>query len=110
MTIAEAEKVDAIGQDKDTLEIVLSVFDHLPWDDERTHIMALEGKLNSYLEFVEGGQIFEVYPAAKTNAVRIDVLTKYPMPELGRKYIERANVVAAQLGIVIRQVYRPGSS
>lgn len=42
MTVENTSIVDAVGTDKETGEVRLSIFDHLPWDTE--HLRLLQGK------------------------------------------------------------------
>ena len=36
------------------------ITDHLPWSDEEAHLLLLQEKLNTYIAFVESGQILKV--------------------------------------------------
>ena len=77
MSIIEKDKVDAIGIEKETGIVVLSIADHLDWTDPLQHIFLLQAKLNSYLAFLESGEILEKYPNAKNKGIRIDLYAKY---------------------------------
>jgi hypothetical protein len=71
MTVENTSTVDAVGTDKETGEVRLSIFDHLPWDTE--HLRLLQDKINVYLGFIESGEIYVSYPNAKGRPLVIDV-------------------------------------
>jgi hypothetical protein len=103
MTLDSLDVVDAIGREADGT-VVLTVIDGWDWSDERRHLEALEDKLNGYLRFIESGQIREDYPAAIGARLRIDVLTRTPIPETARLLIEEADATAHSLGTTVRHV------
>lgn len=89
--------------------LILTITDSWDWSDERQHLLALQDKLNSYLDFIESGQIFEEYPNAKGRKLVIDVVTRFPLPEIGVQFLEKANQACADLGVKARNTYYPGS-
>jgi hypothetical protein len=77
MTIEQADKIDGMGIDKRTNELVLLISDNLSWDDECTHIATLESKLSGYLTYISSGQYLESIPHAKNYPVRIKLIYEY---------------------------------
>ncbi|MBI3093401.1 MAG: hypothetical protein HYY97_00855 [Rhodocyclales bacterium] len=75
MTVEQAKAVDAIATDSTTGRVHLTIADHLEWNSD--HLVQLQEKLNSYLAFVESGEIHTAYPAARDRAVAIDLVLKY---------------------------------
>ncbi len=75
MTVEQAKVVDAVGTDTSTGRVNLTIADHLEWDTD--HLVKLQEKLNSYLAFVESGEIYTVYPASMDRAIAIDLVLKY---------------------------------
>jgi hypothetical protein len=59
MSVLDPNSVDAAGIDKESGDVVLTISDHLEWDDANGHLLALQAKLNGYLRFVEGGDLPE---------------------------------------------------
>ena len=47
------------------------------------------------------GQIYEAYPAAIGRALRIDVISRTPIPPVGLAFLQKASAVASQLQVVI---------
>ena len=101
MSLDNLEVIDAVGTERDSGTVVLSLFDAWDWDDERAHLTALQAKLNAYFGFVESGQIHEAYPAAAGKVLRIDIVSRYPMPDTALTLLEKAKTVATQLNITI---------
>jgi len=77
MSIEQTDKVDAFGVDKITKECVLTISDHLDWSADTDHYLLLQEKINTYLAFIDSGEILEAFPNAKDKKIRIDVVFKY---------------------------------
>jgi hypothetical protein len=107
MSLENLESVDAIGIDINDGSVVLTIFDAWGWEDEREHIGALQNKINSYLEFVESGQIYQEYPGANSRILRIDLVSKYPMPDIGPAFLKHVSAVVGQLGMTITHRVTP---
>jgi hypothetical protein len=94
--------IDAAGVEKSTGDIVLSIIDSWPWDEEDEHLLALQDKLNAYFEFVQSGQIWESYPEARSRHVVIELISRFAPPKRAHVLLEKAAEVSATLGIGIR--------
>jgi hypothetical protein len=111
MSLDNLEVVDTVGTEKDSGTIVLTIFDYWDWDDDqRGHLLALQAKLNAYFAFVESGQIYESYPSSVGRVLRIDVITRYPIPDIAVSFLQKAAAVASQLNITIAHRVYPGSN
>jgi hypothetical protein len=102
MSLDNLEVVDVVGTERDGGTIVLTILDAWDWDDQSRHLLALQAKLNPYFGFVESGQIYEAYPSAVGKVLRIDVISRYPMPDIALTFLEKAAAVASQLKITQR--------
>jgi len=60
MSVENKEKIDFVSLEKGSGDIILTISDHLSWDDEE-HIILLQDKINSYIEYIENGQIQELF-------------------------------------------------
>lgn len=70
MSVDQINVVDFIGVDNSTGHVVLTITDHIEWiDGDSEHLLLLQEKLNTYLSFVESGEILETYPDAKDRPV-----------------------------------------
>jgi hypothetical protein len=78
--------------------IVLTISDHLDWQESTSHQLVLQSKLNRYLAFVESGEILEHRPDATTKRVVFRVVCKYEPDASGRAFLERARSVIEGAG------------
>jgi hypothetical protein len=80
VTIEQKDVVDFISIDRND-NLVLTVCDHLEWDDELEHLFALQEKLNAYLSFIESGEIYERYPHDRAKNIVINVVCLHEINE-----------------------------
>lgn len=85
MSVEQADAVDLIGVDRGTGDVVLTISDHLPWDYDE-HLLILQKKLNTYLAFIESGELVAEYPDAHGRKSRISVTCKYPPDDRGLEF------------------------
>lgn len=102
MSVETRETVDAIGVEDATGNVVLTISDHLDWRDERAHLELLQDKINTYLAFVESGELEQVYENAKGRKVVIDVVAKYPPAPAAIEFFSAAKNIAGEAGIILR--------
>ena len=88
MSITQSDKIDSIGVDKSTGNVILTITDHLDWENETIHLLALQEKINCYIEFIESGQILESYPNSKNKNIIIEIISKYNYPINGSLFLE----------------------
>jgi hypothetical protein len=108
MALDVTDKVDAVGIEKNSEFAVLTIADAWDWQDERKHLLALQAKLNAYFGFIESGQIWESYPEAAGRQLVIDVIGRFPIPQVGIDLLKRASDACVDLGIRIRYRHYPG--
>lgn len=96
MTVEQAKVIDAIHTDTRTGCVHLTIADHLEWDGD--HLMKLQEKLNSYLAFVESGEIRTAYPASVDSAVAIDLVLKYRPNAEGEAFLAQVRNVLEGAG------------
>lgn len=101
MSIEHANTVDVISTDPETGEVVLIITDHLQWGSNE-HLFLLQEKLNSYLAFIEGGELLGAYPSAKGCPVRIDVVCRYRADPEAEYFLHRAREVIQEAGFGFR--------
>ena len=101
MTIEDANTVDAIGTERSTGVVVLSILDNLPWDDSQSHFLALQAKLNRYFGFLEQGELSETYACPNDCSIRIDIHCKYPPIDELKLFLKDAAEVAADYGATL---------
>lgn len=69
MSITETKVVDIIAVPEwEPENVILVITDHLEWGDKAQqgeHLLLLQEKINSYVAFIESGELLESYPPAK---------------------------------------------
>jgi hypothetical protein len=98
MTVENTAVVDIIGVDRETRGVVLTISDHLDWSDSVRHQLILQKKLNTYLAFVESGEIEERYPDAKGKSVSFRVVFRFRPDDEGQQFLKRAQAVTESAG------------
>ena len=101
MAVDQTKVVDVVSRDKNG-EIVLSISDHLNWEDTVQHLSTLQEKINTYIAFVDGGEIYSKFPEAKGQRIVIEILFHYaPSPE-GSSFIARVKPMIEAMGFEFR--------
>lgn len=82
--------------------VVLYISDHLEWGGEREqgeHLQLLQDKLNTYVAFIESGEIYTKIPNAlgKHPIIRINGL--YELPEQGEFFLDHVAQTLKEVGI-----------
>jgi hypothetical protein len=90
MAIDQTNVVDSIGIEPNKNEAQLIISDHLEWDKgekaDREHMYLLQEKINSYLRFIESGEIYTSYPKSRGKKLVIRVVGKYDMNSGGKSF------------------------
>lgn len=103
MSIEQVNVVDAIGVDERTGNVVLTIMDQLDWSsNEEEHLFLLQEKINTYLAFVESGEILESYPEAKGRRVVIDVVGKHMPSAKAIDFIQKVTGLIDSTGMAIK--------
>jgi len=101
MSVYESKKIDYIGIDETTNEVVLSILDPVDWNEEsyQSHLKQMMMKLRTYIEFVRRGTLAGIYPHAINRSVRIDfIFREEPIPE-AIKFLEYSSDFANRYDI-----------
>ena len=102
MSVEESSTVDIISIDRKTGQVILTISDHLDWHDSKDHQMLLQRKLNSYIAFVESGEILRSYPDAKGKSITFKVVFKFRPDRDAESFLERARGIVASAGFQLR--------
>jgi hypothetical protein len=98
MSVDQTNIVDFISINSSG-NVVLTISDHLEWDNEGRHIYILQEKLNKYLAFIESGEILTQYPEAKNRPVIISIVALNQPGILGKEFLTRARSIIEDSGI-----------
>jgi hypothetical protein len=97
MSVEEKNKIDIITNDKQGI-LVLTISDHLEWDSDSEHLLILQEKINSYLDFIESGQIYEIYPSVVGKKIMIQIVFKYLPSKTGEEFLEKVDELIKRNG------------
>jgi hypothetical protein len=97
MSVEDKNKIDSISTNKEN-EVVLTISDHLKWDDNNEHLLILQEKINSYLDFLENGQIDESYSSAVDKKIMIQIVFKYLPSKTGEEFLEKVDELIKRNG------------
>lgn len=99
MSIDQPAVIDFLWKDEQNNRAVVTISDHLDWEEEGEHLLLLQDKLNHYLEFIESGQLAENKPELKGLPVLIHVAAQYPLSEQAARFYELVKGQVSQMGI-----------
>jgi hypothetical protein len=102
MSVEQPKVIDVISTDSKSGYVLLTVSDHLDWNDLDSHMMKLQEKLNYYLAFVESGEILESYPSAKGRSILIEVIFKHPPISEATEFLQKTKTVIEGAGFGFR--------
>ncbi len=96
MSIENHNEIDFISE-KDS-NVILTISDHLEWDNDNEHIFLLQEKINAYLMAIESGQINKSYPSSINKKIIISVALKFVPNETGMSFFKNVNDVLLNAG------------
>lgn len=103
MTVMETNTVDIVAPANQDGKAELVLVDQLPWKvDEGEHLVMLQDKINTYLAYVESGQLVDDFPNAKGRDVVLKINALYAPSEMGEKFLAAVRPIVDQLGIELK--------
>jgi len=103
MALQKTRVIDRVAVEADT--VVLTVVDEMDWSDDQRHLLALQQKLNTYLSFVERGEVFRRIAweggrtLPRTTPVKVGIVAKHPFPDYAMAFLEYARHVFESSGM-----------
>lgn len=83
MSIVDSNQIDGLAQVEKTGDLIVLIVDHLSWIVPQ-HLKLLEKKIDTALQFVQSGQIYQKYPNEKKRfenkeiKIIFQLVLKYP--------------------------------
>lgn len=77
---------------------VLTISDHLKWDDNNEHLLMLQNKINVYLSAIETGNLYGEYPDAKGRNIIINIVAQYEPDENARLFLNTTEKILQSAG------------
>jgi hypothetical protein len=105
MSIEQTNIIDFLSINADA--VVLTISDHLDWDQENKHLLLLQEKINSYLAFVESGEILKKYPDSMGRRPVISVKVMYEPNAEAFEFFSEVKKVVSDIGIGFQYEYTP---
>lgn len=105
MTVRQTNVVDWLGIEKETGHVILTIVDDLDWTDEADHLRTLQDKLNTYLAFIESGEVYEALIERLSRSVdsvtpmKVSILARHVPTADGEAFLEHARAVFEQAGL-----------
>ncbi|WP_277760926.1 DUF6572 domain-containing protein [Pseudomonas sp. A34-9] len=102
MSITDARVIDFWGIPKQEPNVELVITDHLEWGgkaQQGEHLLLLQEKINTYIAFIESGEIYTEIPGALGKHPIIRVLGLYELPEQAEFFIDRVTETLEEVGI-----------
>ena len=87
MAVDKINVIDFISISPDD-KVVLTISDHLEWDEKNEHLLILQNKINSYLDVIENGEIYNLYPDSIGKKFSILVYLKYSPNKIALDFFE----------------------
>jgi len=102
MSVEDVEMIDIIGVEPESDKVVLTIADHLEWSDEYDHLKMLQAKLNTYVGFIQSGEMTSAYPTALGRKSVIEIVWKCIPTKSAIKFVTEATIALHHLGIELR--------
>lgn len=106
MSIEQANVIDLITSDTENGHITLIISDGLEWSTEK-HLLKLQNKLNSYLDFIQSGDLVKKYPAAEGKRVHLDLVCRYEPDEDSKQFLQLCAEAIMDAGYEFRYRLHP---
>jgi hypothetical protein len=108
MSIEQTNTVDFVTLDESSGEALLTISDHLAWDEnEGAHLELLQHKLNAYLRFIESGELIREFPHLKGKSVVINLVGKFPLSKQAKVFIGNASKAVQDAGFRLQFEVHP---
>ncbi|WP_105189617.1 MULTISPECIES: DUF6572 domain-containing protein [unclassified Pseudoalteromonas] len=92
MSITDSQTIDSVIRSDEHNDVVLLITDHLDWSEPQEHLLALQQKLNTYISFVESGQLFSDFPDTKNKEVSILIACGFEPVNAALSFFKKADV------------------
>jgi hypothetical protein len=109
MAITDPGIVDLVATRPDSTEVRLIITDHLAWDDLSAHGRLLQDKINTYIAFVESGQLDATTEPAIPAGYRVCISLAVPerVPPIAQGLLEEIEAFLRGIGMRFEVKVRP---
>ncbi len=101
MSITDPGSIDLVATRPGTEQVRLVITDHLPWDDVQAHCLLLQEKLNTYIAFVESGEVYELSEPRVPNPAQFAIMaaTQHEPPPEAEGFFEQVAQILDGIGM-----------
>ena len=85
MSVENSKIIDYITNSNDS--VVLTISDHLEWNDGYEHVFLLQEKINAYIMAIESKQLSSYFKSSN-DKVTISVALKYAPNDIGIRFFK----------------------
>lgn len=109
MSITETGKIDIIASRPNSSAVKLVITDHLTWDDLDTHARLLQEKINTYLDFVESGQLrrLQTPRIPESPEIHITLAVQHPPSANAEVFLAQVREFLARVSVYFEIELRP---
>jgi hypothetical protein len=100
MSVVDTDVIDAIGLEKEAQRVFLSIIDSLVWDAENVHLYTLQEKINTYLYFIESGELEKALPDSKGFDIAIELILKHMPSDQAISFFDKTTQILLDKGII----------
>ncbi|PKH01612.1 hypothetical protein CXF72_16200 [Psychromonas sp. MB-3u-54] len=100
MSVVDTDVIDAIGLEKEAQRVFLSIIDALVWDAENVHLYTLQEKINTYLHFIESGELDKALPDGKGFDIAIELILKHMPSDQAVTFFDKTTQILLDKGII----------
>lgn len=97
MTVRDSDTVDSITRSSDGASVTLLMIEDRPFDGSRAQVEEVVAKVNTYLRFIQTGQIYRELPDTLGRELRVRLLCQQaPEDDLMRSALRMAGGMFAR--------------
>ena len=100
MSVIDTDSIDAIGMEKEAKRVFLSIIDSLVWDHDDVHLFTLQEKINTYLYFIESGELVNAFPDAEGFDIAIELILKHMPTDQAITFFDKTTQILLDKGII----------
>lgn len=101
MSVLDKKTVDGMALDQDRNCLRLLISDHLDWSNEYNHLVALQEKINAYIDFCEERQYCQVYPNAMITYAVFEIHFQHEPTKRAWNFLEQVQRQVNEMGITL---------
>lgn len=100
MSVSDFNKVDMMGRTENGKCLQMVISDHLDWEDEEIHLLALQEKINAYLALLQDKKWVQENTKG-VERINIVVFFLWDMTENCQKFLQAVQDQVGQYGVKI---------